>query len=193
MSRARCRSSSSTLIGMVARYDAQRPRRPDPGRPAAWAKVGSSSLCSRGGGVVGATTRFVGPIGLAGLDGRVSLLGPRLDTPDILAGLDVAVLATHGEAFGMVLVEAMACGVPSWSPTSMTAVGSWATPGSSYHRATRKRWRPESHEWRTSLPKTGVSSALARAGGCSRALRSVGSRGSTRRSTGEILDGDARP
>jgi glycosyltransferase involved in cell wall biosynthesis len=44
---------------------------------------------------------------------QVHLLGARKDMPDIMAALDICCLAaTHGEAFPMIIGEAMACGVP---------------------------------------------------------------------------------
>jgi len=47
-----------------------------------------------------------------GLERRVSLLGRRDDVADVLASFDLLVSASRTEAFGMALVEAMACGVP---------------------------------------------------------------------------------
>jgi L-malate glycosyltransferase len=47
-----------------------------------------------------------------GLTHRVSLLGRRDDVADVLASFDLLVSASRTEAFGMALVEAMACGVP---------------------------------------------------------------------------------
>jgi len=48
-----------------------------------------------------------------GLGDRVHLLGVRQDMPQLTAALDVATSSSsHGEAFGNVIVEAMACGVP---------------------------------------------------------------------------------
>jgi glycosyltransferase involved in cell wall biosynthesis len=52
-------------------------------------------------------------IDVAGLRQRVYLLGRRDDTPQIQAALDIATLsAAYGEAFPLVIGEAMACGVP---------------------------------------------------------------------------------
>jgi len=47
-----------------------------------------------------------------GLSQRVRLLGVRTDMPIVQAALDVAVLASHVEAFPNVVGEAMLCGVP---------------------------------------------------------------------------------
>lgn len=46
------------------------------------------------------------------IQGRVSLLPERNDSPQFLAALDVAVSASYGEAFPNVIGEAMSCGTP---------------------------------------------------------------------------------
>jgi glycosyltransferase involved in cell wall biosynthesis len=46
------------------------------------------------------------------LQGRVRFLGPRNDIPDILASLDVFLLPTRAEAFGIAVLEALAAGLP---------------------------------------------------------------------------------
>jgi glycosyltransferase involved in cell wall biosynthesis len=47
-----------------------------------------------------------------GIAGRVRFLGHRPDVPRVLAALDVFVHASRAEPFGIVIVEAMAAGVP---------------------------------------------------------------------------------
>nr|MDQ3805340.1 glycosyltransferase family 4 protein [Acidobacteriota bacterium] len=47
-----------------------------------------------------------------GLGGRVRLSGKWEDTADVLPSFDLFVSASRSEAFGMAMVEAMACGVP---------------------------------------------------------------------------------
>jgi glycosyltransferase involved in cell wall biosynthesis len=46
------------------------------------------------------------------LRGRMRFLGPRSDIPDFLASLDLFVLPTRAEPFGIVVIEAMAAKVP---------------------------------------------------------------------------------
>lgn len=48
-----------------------------------------------------------------GLMERVIFTGFRSDTPDVLSSLDVFAFPSHSEAFGIALVEAMACAKPS--------------------------------------------------------------------------------
>lgn len=47
-----------------------------------------------------------------GVDDKVFFLGPRSNIPEIIKDLNVFVLASKNESFGLVLVEAMASGVP---------------------------------------------------------------------------------
>ena len=48
----------------------------------------------------------------AGLGDRLILTGYRDDVPDVLGAMDLFLFPTHSEAFGLVIVEAMAMGVP---------------------------------------------------------------------------------
>jgi len=48
----------------------------------------------------------------AGLGDRLILTGYRDDVPDLLGAMDLFLFPTHAEAFGLVIVEAMAMGVP---------------------------------------------------------------------------------
>jgi L-malate glycosyltransferase len=47
-----------------------------------------------------------------GLGSRVRVIDSIVDVPSFLTGLDVFVSASHSEAFGLAILEAMACGVP---------------------------------------------------------------------------------
>jgi glycosyltransferase involved in cell wall biosynthesis len=46
------------------------------------------------------------------LQNRVRFLGRRADIPDLLASMDIFLLPTRDETFGIVLLEAMAAGLP---------------------------------------------------------------------------------
>ena len=47
-----------------------------------------------------------------GLDDRVRFLGPRADISTVMKALDLLIVNSRAEAFGLVLLEAMACGTP---------------------------------------------------------------------------------
>ena len=47
-----------------------------------------------------------------GLNDRVRFLGSRSDIPDLLASIDILLLPSRAEPFGIVIIEAMAAGVP---------------------------------------------------------------------------------
>jgi len=46
------------------------------------------------------------------MEGQVRFLGYRRDVPDLLALMDLVVMPSLRESFGMVALEAMACGTP---------------------------------------------------------------------------------
>jgi UDP-glucose:(heptosyl)LPS alpha-1,3-glucosyltransferase len=56
--------------------------------------------------------RHSGLVGERGLTGRVTFLGRRNDVPALLADSDVLVFPSKSEAWQLVVLEAMACGVP---------------------------------------------------------------------------------
>ncbi|HUI10551.1 MAG TPA: glycosyltransferase family 4 protein [Bacteroidota bacterium] len=47
-----------------------------------------------------------------GLDGTVTFAGFRRDIPDLMAAFDILAFPSHAESFGVVLIEAMAMGLP---------------------------------------------------------------------------------
>jgi D-inositol-3-phosphate glycosyltransferase len=49
---------------------------------------------------------------------RVRFVGPRSDVPQVLRALDVLVNASAAEPFGLIVLEAQACGVPVVAPSS---------------------------------------------------------------------------
>jgi glycosyltransferase involved in cell wall biosynthesis len=69
--------------------------------------VGDDSIFSDNVGYVPMLRQLAGENSLAG---RVAFLGFRRDMPAVYSGLDVLVNAAWREAFGLVVVEAMACG-----------------------------------------------------------------------------------
>jgi len=60
------------------------------------------------------------------LAGRVLVLGPRLDVDALLAGADVACVPSRQEAFGNVVLEAAAAGVPVVMSAAVGAAELWA-------------------------------------------------------------------
>jgi glycosyltransferase involved in cell wall biosynthesis len=55
---------------------------------------------------------MMGRLESAPLKGHVIYLGSRTDIPDLMASFDIFCLPTRGETFGIVVIEAMAVGVP---------------------------------------------------------------------------------
>lgn len=103
----------TSLVGLVARFHAQKNHR---------GFIDMAGLLHRqrpdvhfllaGRGVDAGNTELRAWIDDAGLSGSAHLLGERADVAELMAGLDLLVLSSWGEAFPNVLVEAMACGVP---------------------------------------------------------------------------------
>jgi glycosyltransferase involved in cell wall biosynthesis len=106
-------SSDLPLIGLVARVDPQKNHRGffeavrvffESGEDAQFLLVGR--------GVTEDHWKLPGWRDATGRPERVVLAGPRADVPRLMAALDVATSSSLGEAFPLVLIEAMACGVP---------------------------------------------------------------------------------
>jgi glycosyltransferase involved in cell wall biosynthesis len=106
-------SENSKIIGLIARFDPQKDinnfikaaaiiRKKIPGV--------HFVLC--GDNMLPSNPILADWIKLANIHDRIHLLGRRDDIPQIMAGLDIAALSSCGEAFPLVLGEAMACGVP---------------------------------------------------------------------------------
>ncbi len=101
------------LVGMIGRCD---PLKNHEGFLVAAAKIHrrlpNVHFILAGKGVDPDNRALVKKVMSEGLDGVVHLLGLRNDMPRVMAALDVLVSASHGEAFPLVLGEAMACCVP---------------------------------------------------------------------------------
>ena len=102
------------LIGMVARYHPQKDHKNFIVAASLIAHALPTShfvLC--GSGVEPNNKPLMDLIVSSGIRNRTHLLGARNDTPRLYAALDLYVSpASHGEAFPLVVGEAMACGVP---------------------------------------------------------------------------------
>ena len=101
------------LVGMVARFHPQK----DHANFLEAAKIlhgrlGDVRFLLCGDGVTCENRALSDRVRQAGLADHAHLLGVREDVPRLLAALDVAALSSVGEAFPLVLGEAMACGVP---------------------------------------------------------------------------------
>lgn len=112
---------AAPLVGMLARYDVWKghelfldaaarvlEHRPE----TRFVMVGGALNAGALRHVTAYQSRVLARLARLGLQGRVQLVDHRDDVADVLAGLDVVVLPSFGEPFGMVLVEAMAAGRP---------------------------------------------------------------------------------
>ncbi len=64
------------------------------------------------GRLVSNQQRFEREAAAAGIAGHVRFLGERIDAPELLRGVDIAVLPSHEEGFSNALIEKMAAGLP---------------------------------------------------------------------------------
>jgi glycosyltransferase involved in cell wall biosynthesis len=106
-------ASATQLVGLIARYD---PQKNHFGFLKA-AKVvlnlmPDTHFVLAGSGVDRENLPLVQEIQKRGLEKNCHLLGPRTDMPQIMSGLTVLALPSHGEAFPNVVGEAMACETP---------------------------------------------------------------------------------
>ena len=101
------------LVGLVARWDPQKDHRSFL-RAAARLRAALPEvnflLC--GVGITWSNQELTALIEAEGLRPCLHLLGERWDMPRLTAALDLAVMSSSSEAYGIVVAEAMACGVP---------------------------------------------------------------------------------
>jgi glycosyltransferase involved in cell wall biosynthesis len=106
--------AEAPLIGLVARFHPQKDHHnffQAAARLHAQLPEAHFLLC--GDGITWENSELTGWIKAAGIQGQCHLLGRREDILRLTAALDVAsTAAAYGEAFPMVIGEAMACGVP---------------------------------------------------------------------------------
>jgi glycosyltransferase involved in cell wall biosynthesis len=101
------------VVGLIARLDPQKNHRGffDAAR-LFFEQGGDARFILAGRGVTEDDADLVRWRDETGHPERILLAGPRGDVPQLMAALDVATSSSLGEAFPMVLVEAMASGVP---------------------------------------------------------------------------------
>lgn len=101
------------VIGLVARIDPQKNHQGFfEAVKAFFERGGDAEFFLAGRDVTADHWQLSGWAEATGHADRITFAGPRADVPKILAGLDVLTSSSLGEAFPLVLVEAMACGVP---------------------------------------------------------------------------------
>ena len=106
-------SVNTTMIGFVGRYSFEK-------RPEDFLKlaaiidkdIGACHFLMVGDGHDDNNTELADLLVTYGVGSKISLLGIRDDVPLILSSLDVLISTSEDEAFGMVLIEGLACGCP---------------------------------------------------------------------------------
>jgi glycosyltransferase involved in cell wall biosynthesis len=101
------------VVGLVARIDPQKNHRGffEAAR-LFYERGGDCDFVLAGRGVTVDDWQLPGWRDETGHADQIVLAGPRADMPRVMAAFDVATSSSLGEAFPMVLIEAMACGVP---------------------------------------------------------------------------------
>jgi glycosyltransferase involved in cell wall biosynthesis len=101
------------LIGLVARVDPQKNHRGffEAAR-VFFDRGGDADFLLAGRDVTPEHWQLPGWREATGHPERIVLAGPRTDVPRLMAAIDVSTSSSLGEAFPLVLIEAMSCGVP---------------------------------------------------------------------------------
>jgi glycosyltransferase involved in cell wall biosynthesis len=101
------------LVGLIARLDSQKNHRGFFEAARVYFEGGGDAyFILAGRGVTPEGWQLSGWRDETGHPERIFLAGPREDISRVMAALDVATSSSLGEAFPMVLLEAMSCGVP---------------------------------------------------------------------------------
>jgi len=102
----------SLVVGMIARYDAQKNYEGLIKAAGLIHKERSDIFFVLVGAGVTHHPGLLEAIKKEGVSSVTYLLGERTDIPNIMASIDILASPSHGEAFSMVIGEAMACGTP---------------------------------------------------------------------------------
>lgn len=106
-------SDTTCMLGMVARFDPQKDHANLINALQMLKESGYDFRCAlAGAGMTADNPEMMALVRAGHLEEHVFLLGPRLDIPSLMNGLDLHVLSSLGEAFPNVIAEAMACGTP---------------------------------------------------------------------------------
>ena len=105
------------VVGFFARWHPVKNHRGFVDAAALFARARSGArFVLAGAGVDAANASLTSWLAKAGISERCLLLGERADVSDLLAAVDVATLASRGEALPNAILEAMAAGIPCVAP-----------------------------------------------------------------------------